>query len=308
MKNSILFFALAALVFTGCNLSGYKHTKTGLYYKIIPSGGKKIKAGQYVKIQVNGYVHDSAFFDTRTSMAYYGVVDSVGRPHDFSEIIHLMAEGDSAVTIQFADTLLKMQGVQLPPYFRKGDKVKSCLKIVKVFDKVEDAQASYNNDLAIFREKEEAKNTASYAKAKKDLDDFVAKNKIVAAQTPKGVYVVVKQAGTGASADSGKLVGVKYKGTLIDGTLFDSNMGPDRKDTLKFVVGDKGPRSMIPGFDEAVKGQKVGTKMTIYIPAQWGYGAQGRDVIKPFSNLVFDIDVITVQDAPNSNSAAEGQQ
>lgn len=300
MKKSILFLALAAIVFAGCNLSGYKHTKTGLYYKIFPSGGKKIKAGQFVKIQINGFVHDSAFFDTRTQMAFYGQVDSVGRPHDFSEIIHLMAEGDSAVTIQFVDTLMKSAGIQLPPYFHKGDKIKSCLKIVKVFDSVSTAQTSYNNDLAVFREKEEAKNTASYAKAKKDLDDYIAKNKITATQTPKGVYVTVKQAGTGASADSGMLVGVKYKGTLMDGTLFDSNMGADRKDTLKFPVSSG---AMIPGFDEGVRGQKVGAKITLYIPAQYGYGAQGRDVIKPFSNLIFDIEVIDVREVPKQNTA-----
>ena len=300
MKKSILFLALAAMVFAGCNLSGYKHTKTGLYYEIFPSGGKQLKVGQYVKIQVNGFVHDSAFFDTRTSMPFYGQVDSVGRPHDFSEIIHLMGEGDSAVTIQFVDTLMKSAGMQLPPYFHKGDKIKSCLKIIKVFDSVAPAQASYNNDLAIFREKEEAKNVASYAKAKKDLDDYIAKNKIAATQTPKGVYVEVKQAGTGASADSGKLVGVKYRGTLIDGTLFDTNIGPDRKDTLKYPVASN---AMIPGFDEGVRGQKVGAKLKLYIPAQWGYGAQGRDVIKPFSNLIFDIEVIDVREVPKRNTA-----
>ena len=300
MKKSILFLALASMVFAGCNLSGYKHTKTGLYYKIFSSGGKQLKAGQFVKIQVNGFIHDSAFFDTRKQMAFYVQVDSVGRPHDFSEILHLMKEGDSAVTIQFVDTLMKNGGLQMPPYFRKGDKIKSCLKIIKVYDKVEEAQASYNNDLAVFREKEDAKNTASYAKAKKELDDYIIKNKIVATQTPKGVYVEVKQAGTGASADSGKLVGVKYRGTLMNGTLFDTNIGPDRKDTLQYPVSSG---AMIPGFDEGVRGQKVGAKIKLYVPTQYGYAAQGRDLIKPFDNIIFEIEVIDVREVPKRNTA-----
>jgi FKBP-type peptidyl-prolyl cis-trans isomerase FkpA len=301
MKKSILFLALAAMMVTGCNLSGYKHTKTGLYYKIFPSGkGKQLKAGQYVKIQVNGFIHDSAFFDTRTSMPYYGQVDSVGRPYDFSEILTLMKEGDSAVTIQMVDSLLKMPGIQLPPYFKKGDKIKSCLKIVKVFDSVTVAQADYTKEQAIFKEKEDVKNTAAFEKAKKDLDDYIVKNKINAAKTAKGVYVEVKKAGTGAPADSGKLVGVKYNGTLLDGTFFDGNMGADRKDTLQFPVSSG---AMIPGFDEAVRGQKVGAVLKVYIPAQYGYGAQGRDVIKPFSNLIFDINVIDVKEVPKKNTA-----
>jgi FKBP-type peptidyl-prolyl cis-trans isomerase len=204
-----------------------------------------------------------------------------------------MGVGDSAVTIQFVDTLLKFQGVQLPPYFRKGDKVKSCLKIVKVFDSLDMAQKSYNEDVAIFREKEDAKNKAGYDKAKKELDDFIAKNKINATATPKGVYVEVKEAGTGTVADSGKVAFVKYTGMLLDGKEFDSNMGPDRKDTLQFIIG---AGRMIPGFEEGVKGQKQGAKLKIYIPSQYGYGAQGNNSIPPYSNLIFEVNLVQVKD------------
>lgn len=295
MKKSILFLILAAMIFAGCNLSGYKRTKTGLYYKIIPSGGKPLKLGQYVKIQVNGFIHDSAFFDTRTAMAFYGQVDSVGRPHDFSEIIHLMGAGDSAVTIQFVDTLLKYPGLQLPPFFRKGDKIKSCLRIVKVFDSLPDAKRSYDDDLVIFREKEDAKNTANYEKSNKELAEFIAKNKINATQTPKGVYVEVKEAGTGLSADSGKLIGVKYTGMTLDGKVFDGNIDNGRKDTLQFVMNSGG---MIAGFEEGIKGQKVGAKLRLYVPSKYGYGAQGNQGIPPFTNLIFDIILVDVRDVP----------
>ncbi|HET9057600.1 MAG TPA: FKBP-type peptidyl-prolyl cis-trans isomerase [Chitinophagaceae bacterium] len=294
MKKSILLFTVAALIITGCNLSGYKRAKSGLFYKMIPSEkGKQLRHGQFVKMQVNGFIHDSAFFDTRSAMPYYSVVDSAGRPYDFSEILHLMKEGDSAVTIQLVDSLLKVPGIQLPPYFRKGDKIKTCLKIVKVFDSITVAQNDYNVEAAIFKEKEDVKNAAAFEKAKKELDDFIAKNKINATQTANGVFVEVKQAGTGASADSGKIVGVKYTGTLLDGTVFDSNTDANRKDTLKFAVSSG---AMIPGFDEGIKGQKLGAKLKIYIPARYGYGAQDRNVIKPFSNLIFDLEVVEVKD------------
>ena len=302
MKKLILFLALAAIVIAGCNVSGYKHTKSGLYYKIISKGkSQPLKAGQYFKLNLQYYIHDSLFFDSKEKMPQYGIVDSVGRPYDYSEVLHLMNAEDSLVTIQLVDTIMKTPGIQLPPFFHKGDKLKTCIQLVKVFDTVTLAQVDYGNEMAKFKEKEDAKNAANFDKAKKDLADFIAKNKISATQTPKGVYVAVKQAGSGASADSGLLVGVKYRGTLLDGTLFDTNIGPDRKDTLQYPVSSG---AMIPGFDEAVRGQKVGTKMTIYIPTQYGYGAQGRgDVIKPFYNIMFDLEVVSVKEVPKRNTA-----
>lgn len=304
MKKSILFLVLAAMVFAGCNLSGYKRTKTGLYYKIISKGGKKLKPGQYVKLQLTGYLRDSLIFDYHDAMPFYTMVDSVGRPHDLTELLHLMAEGDSAVAIQFVDSLRNKPGMQLPPFMHAGDKIKSCFKVIKTFDKVEDAQAAYNNDVAVYREKQEAKNKSSYDKSVKELEDYIAKNNIQATtKTAHGVYVVVKEQGTGAVADSGKIVGVKYRGTMLDGTFFDGNNTPDRKDTLSYPVAGG---EMIPGFDEAVRGQKVGTKMTIYIPSQYGYGANGRDPIKPFSNLIFDINVVSVKDYPKQPQAPAG--
>lgn len=294
MKKSILFLLVAAFAISSCNLSGYKKTKSGLYYKIISSGGKKLANGQFVKIYIKAYVHDSLFYNSYETMPYYNQVDSVGRPYDISEIFHLMAVGDSAVTIQAVDSIMKLPGVRLAPFFRKGDKLKTTFKVAQSFDNMEAMQKSAEADKLIAAQKAEAKNQESYDKAKKELDEYIAKNKINAVKTAHGVYVEVKQAGTGESADSGRVVGVKYRGTLLDGTLFDTNMGPDRTDTLTFPIAVGG---MIQGFDEGVKGQKVGSQLRIYIPAQYGYGPQSRgDVIKPFSNLIFDINVLSVRD------------
>jgi len=85
-------------------------------------------------------------------------------------------------------------------------------------------------------------------------------------------------AATGAGSDlvaqDGDLVEVHYVGTLDDGTTFDSSR--DRGKPLSFVVGSG---QVIPGFDDAVRGMKVGETKTVHIPAADAYGPHRDDLV-----------------------------
>ncbi len=74
-------------------------------------------------------------------------------------------------------------------------------------------------------------------------------------------------------AKEGDTVQVHYTGRLVDGTIFDSSAG---KDPLKFTIGSG---QVIPGFDKAVIGMKVGDKKTVKIPAADAYGPVRQDLI-----------------------------
>lgn len=76
-------------------------------------------------------------------------------------------------------------------------------------------------------------------------------------------------------AREGREVKVHYKGTFDDGTVFDSSY--DRNQTIEFTVG---AGQMIPGFDAAVNGMKVGETKTVNIPAEQGYGAHNPDGVQ----------------------------
>jgi peptidylprolyl isomerase len=71
---------------------------------------------------------------------------------------------------------------------------------------------------------------------------------------------------TGAVAKNGDTVQVNYTGKLADGTVFDSSIG---REPLEFTLGNG---QMIPGFEKAVLGMKVGEKKTVTIPADQAYG------------------------------------
>jgi FKBP-type peptidyl-prolyl cis-trans isomerase 2 len=76
-----------------------------------------------------------------------------------------------------------------------------------------------------------------------------------------------------AVAKNGDVVQVDYTGKLADGTVFDSSIG---REPLEFTLG---AGQMIPGFEKAVLGMKVGEKKTVTIPADEAYGPHRDDLI-----------------------------
>ena len=108
--------------------------------------------------------------------------------------------------------------------------------------------------------------------------------------TPTGLKYVDVVVGTGAAAENGKTVAVHYTGWLTDGTKFDSSL--DRGQPITFVLGTG---RVIKGWDEGVKGMKVGGKRKLTIPPDLGYGANGYPpVIPPNSTLKFDVELMSV--------------
>lgn len=107
------------------------------------------------------------------------------------------------------------------------------------------------------------------------------------------------QPGTGAAATPGRQYTVHYTGWLRDGTQFDSSAG---KDPLKFV---QGRREVIPGFDTGFEGMRAGAKRRLFIPYQFAYGETGRGSIPPKAELIFDIELLDVKEAPAPTASAE---
>ena len=97
--------------------------------------------------------------------------------------------------------------------------------------------------------------------------------------------------GTGAVAESGKSVTVHYRGTLTSGKEFDASRRHGRPFTFDLGAGD-----VIRGWDEGVKGMKVGGKRKLVIPPDLGYGARGAgDDIPPNATLVFEVELLDVK-------------
>jgi FKBP-type peptidyl-prolyl cis-trans isomerase len=97
--------------------------------------------------------------------------------------------------------------------------------------------------------------------------------------------------GTGAEATPGRRVRVHYTGTLMEGTKFDSSR--DRNEPYEFVLGR---REVIAGWDEGVKGMKVGGVRRLTVPSRMAYRAESPGAgIPPNAALKFDIELLGVE-------------
>jgi FKBP-type peptidyl-prolyl cis-trans isomerase FklB len=121
-------------------------------------------------------------------------------------------------------------------------------------------------------------------------EEFLAKNKTKAGVTvtPSGLQYEVIKMGTGNKPTANNTVKVHYVGTLIDGTEFDSSI--KRGEPAQFPVS-----GVITGWTEALQLMPVGSKFKLYIPQNLAYGAsQAGEVIKPFSTLVFEVELLEI--------------
>jgi FKBP-type peptidyl-prolyl cis-trans isomerase len=107
-------------------------------------------------------------------------------------------------------------------------------------------------------------------------------------------YEVIKE-GTGVTPKATDKVRVNYHGTLVDGTVFDSSI--ERGAPLEFEL-DK----VIPGWTEGLQLMKVGSKYRFYISPELGYGARSMGSIKPFSILVFEVELLDVVSVPQNGA------
>lgn len=127
---------------------------------------------------------------------------------------------------------------------------------------------------------------------KKKGTEFLEKNKGAEGvkTTETGLQYKVNTEGAGANPKDDDTVVVHYKGTLIDGTEFDSSY--KRNQPAEFPV-----KAVIPGWTEALKKMKKGAKWNLYIPPELAYGDRGRPGIPANSVLVFDVELIDIKGA-----------
>jgi FKBP-type peptidyl-prolyl cis-trans isomerase len=96
--------------------------------------------------------------------------------------------------------------------------------------------------------------------------------------------------GAGTEATPGRVVQVHYTGTLLDGKEFDSSRG---REPFEFRLG---AGEVIPGWDEGIKGMKVGGVRELTIPANMAYGSKGAgDAIPPDAPLWFEVELLGVK-------------
>lgn len=114
------------------------------------------------------------------------------------------------------------------------------------------------------------------------------KNKANVSVSPSGLQYQIIEPGSSTHPGPQDTVYVRYKGTLLDGTVFDE------------VASDADPialtlNQVIPGWTEGIQLVGEGGKIKLFVPADLGYGASGTQGIEPNSLLIFDVEVAEVR-------------
>lgn len=144
---------------------------------------------------------------------------------------------------------------------------------------------NYLQELSQRRAEENAKKGAEFLRenAKKAGVDSLA----------GGVQYKVIKAGDGAKPLETDVVRVHYRGTLIDGTEFDSSI--KRGEPAEFQLN-----RVIPGWTTALKEMPVGSKWEIYIPSEQAYGARNAGPIGPNETLIFEVELLDIVKADST--------
>ena len=299
MKKSIVMLAAMAMMMVGTMSAcaeknpypGYEKNQNGLYYQFFTQNeGELPQVGDLIEVKISCMINDTTPLIPNTQNMMK--LQEPSFPGDLNEGLAMMHKGDSASFIVNTDSTFKYLFMQptLPAEFNSTDVMRFEIKVVDFMPEKVYAQ-NFANDVKSRNAQRADQLQNDYAdetaKAAKELADYLAKNKIEAVPTESGLYYVVTEPGNGEKPEVGKPVTMHYTGKLLNGTVFDSSV--ERDQPFQFVLG---VGQVIPGWDEGVQLMTKGEKGLLYIPYYLAYGERDMGDIPPFSNLIFEVELI----------------
>jgi FKBP-type peptidyl-prolyl cis-trans isomerase len=148
--------------------------------------------------------------------------------------------------------------------------------------------------------KAQERQKAAAEKNKATGEAFLAANKSKdgVKTTSSGLQYKVVTEGKGPKPKASDTVKVNYRGTLVDGTEFDSSY--KRNEPVTFPIN-----GVIPGWTEALQLMPVGSKWELYIPANLAYGEQAPPGIGPNSTLIFEVELLSIEKPEKADGKSE---
>jgi len=304
MKKSILSMAALAMLMLGIMSActekspypGYQKSATGLYYQFFNQNkdAAQPQVGDLMDLAICCTVNDTTFIVPNTVNTL--PLEAPLFAGDFYEGMAMMHKGDSASFIVDIDsTFIKwFHQTSLPAEFNSTDVMRFEVRLDDFYPESEYAPrlaAKIKKDIDARIEKMKADHPEETATAAQQLTEYLAKNKVTVDPTPSGLYYVQTQEGNGEKPEVGMMAQVHYTGKLLDGTVFDSSI--ERGEPISFPLG---VGQVIPGWDEGIMMMSKGEKGVLYIPYYLAYGdRQAGDKITPFSNLMFEVELVDFQ-------------
>lgn len=282
MRKLSNYFCILALLLLAisCSNTGFETHESGLKYKFFkhhkeanaPHIGDIIAIKFKYENSKGELIEESDLFRTQLKEPSHagGCIE---------DALALMHKGDSALfLIKAEDYYTQTRGVRLPKELDPTENLRFYIKLVNIMS---------------FDEFEKERHAARISDERfedKLLEEYLERTNTTVEPTSSGMYYIVKKEGTGLSPVPGKKVTVHYTGTFIDGQIFDSSYERKKPFTFKLGVGE-----VIKGWDEGIYKMKVGGKAKLIIPSSLAYGDQQVGPVPPNTTLVFDVELISVE-------------
>lgn len=198
-------------------------------------------------------------------------------PDEAERIWQKLKSGDSLYVVQLMDTFILRSPDLVLSNYKKGDSIKSYIKVLEIFSNDSIAKIDYEKQKERQLQKEMAVITA-----------YLGQQNIKTTRTASGAFVQVITEGTGSKIDSGSVVYLMYKGMTLDGVVFDSNMDDSFGHTEPLEL-TAGIGNYIKGFEEGLALLREGSVANIYIPSMLGYAERPLPSIEPYTNLLYEV-------------------
>ena len=327
LHRNILSLAMAAgsLTLASCNKGSddFSKTKTGIEYKVFKNEGGKYSArklgaegdptykdrlGKILALDVEYHSYkDSILFNSRKQPGIPVRIElqDLKVKGGLEEAISLLQPGDSGVFRFNVDTIFAKSFRQPVPPFMKpplkkdakpGDKQGPVYMTMFVkAQKLQTRDEAMADQQKMLEEQQQKMAAHAEEQLKKDdviLRDYIKKNNLKMEKDPSGVYYMVTKQGAGPKPKTNQTVSVLYKGTLLDGKVFDSSEKTGNK-PFDFPIG---VGQVIPGWDKAIPLLNKGSKATLLIPSSLAYGQRGAGADIPAdAPLRFDVELVDVK-------------
>ncbi|NDJ52500.1 MAG: FKBP-type peptidyl-prolyl cis-trans isomerase [Chloroflexi bacterium] len=266
----LIILLLALLAISACGsgepdvpenlqVEGLSTTSSGLQYSISDAGsGAQPDAGDTVIVHYEGTLADGTQFDSSYDRGQ-PIVFTLGVGQvipGWDEGIALLSEGSSATLI-------------IPPNLAYGPQGQGPIP--------PDATLRFDVELL------------SVISSEANYDGLFEFEESELITTESGLQYVIVEEGDGPVPQAGDTVLVHYSGTLDDGTVFDSSF--ERGQPFSFPLGQG---RVIQGWDEGIALLPEGSRATLIIPPELGYGANGQGPIPANATLRFDVELVAI--------------
>ncbi|WP_345948684.1 FKBP-type peptidyl-prolyl cis-trans isomerase [Mucilaginibacter sp. PAMB04274] len=280
-------------------------TPKGALYTIVKQGnGAKVKQGDVITFQFSQKTDKDSLLGSSFQMGRpaKAQVQPSKNVADLMEVFSLLSVNDSVLVRVPTDSIFTGMEDKRPPFLPKGSYMNFGIKLEKI-QTYDEAMAEAKVEM----EKARAEQTAMMEKWRKEevpsINAYVADKKLTPLSTASGLRYLVTAPGNGPKPKAYDTVVVNYTGRLLDGKVFDSSLAEVAKaaaleqtgrnyEPIKFLLGNG---EVIPGWDEGLLLLNEGAKATFIIPSALAYGERGSaPVIRPFSPLVFDVELVKI--------------